>query len=380
MLRNNKTLLLIFFIIAVAAYFLFLRSSQRSDSIKYVTSSVDRGSIISSVTANGTLQPNLELRVHPEVSGIIRDISVDINENVSRGQTLAKINPDSFKIKLNEARAKYNKASADLNLSQDTYEANKTLLNKDLISKQELDISRVDYKNALAAFEEARTSLKLTEENLDKTDVKSSIDGVVLSKNVTNGQLVSNSINNPPLFTIADGLENINLVINVSEADIGKIQVGQPVSFKVSSFPLSSFKGDIIRISNSPSNKKDIVTYDVTAAIDNSDLKLKPGMTAEVQIMTAAKNDVLRVPTAALRFVPTDIESPSSDKQIGLNVWLMNSNNRLTRVPVKTGVSNNEFTEITDNSLHEGQEIVIDSYATSTGSKSLITLPQPKRF
>lgn len=381
MLNNKKVLLLILIIALAGLYFLFFNKVQDQNNIKLIIAPADRGDIVSIVTANGSLQPNLEIRIHPEINGMIKEVNVDTNENVSKGQVLAKIGSNSYSIKLNEAKAKYNKASTDLKLDKDTFNANKILHDKDLISRQEFDTSRAKYKNALAAFEEAKTTLNIAESNLEKTNIKSTIDGIVLSKNITNGQIVSGSNNTEPLFTIADGLENLNLIINVSEADIGKIKNGQQVSFKVSSFPEKSFAGNIIKISNSPNTSKNIVTYDITALIDNSALLLKPGMTAEVNIIIANKKDVLRVPTSALRFVPVNAEYISSANSGQLSVWVKNSGNKLTEIPVTTGVSNNEYTEINDDgTLKEGQEIVIESFVNNNSSKSLITLPQPKRF
>jgi len=381
MLNNKKVLLLILIIALAGLYFLFFNKVQDQNNIKLISAPADRGDIVSIVTANGSLQPNLEIRIHPEINGVIKEVNVDTNENVSKGQVLAKIGSNSYSIKLNEAKAKYNKASTDLKLDKDTFNANKTLHDKDLISRQEFDTSRAKYKNALAAFEEAKTTLNIAESNLEKTNIKSTIDGIVLSKNITNGQIVSGSNNSEPLFTIADGLENLNLIINVSEADIGKIKNGQQVSFKVSSFPEKPFAGYIIKISNSPNTSKNIVTYDITASIDNSALLLKPGMTAEVNIIIANKKDVLRVPTSALRFVPVNTEYISSANSGQLSVWVKNSDNKLTEIPVTTGVSNNEYTEINDDgTLKEGQEIVIESFVNNNSSKSLITLPQPKRF
>ena len=381
MLNNRKVLLFISITALAALYFLFFNKVQDQNNIKLISAPTDRGDIVSIVTANGSLQPNLEIRIHPEINGVIKEVNVDTNDKVSMGQVLAKIGSYSYSIKLNEAKAKYNKASTNLKLDKDTFNANKTLHGKDLISSQEFETSRAEYKNALAAFEEAKTSLNLAESNLEKTNIKSTIDGIVLSKNITNGQIVSDSNNTEPLFTIADGLENLNLIINVSEADIGKIKNGQQVSFIVSSFPEKSFAGNIIKISNSPNTTKNIVTYDIIASIDNSALLLKPGMTAEVNIIIAKKINVLRVPTSALRFVPVNTEYNSSANTGQLSVWVKNSGNKLTEIPVTTGVSNNEYTEINDDgTLKEGQEIVVESFVNRNSSKSLITLPQPKRF
>ena len=380
MFKNRPLLIIVVLIVVIAGYFLLIRGNNSGSGVRIVTASVDRGDIVSSVTANGTLKPNLELEVYPEVNGIIENVFFDINDSVKKDDVLALIEPAQFEIRFKEATAKYNKASAELKLDRDTFNSDKILYQKNLISKQEFENSKARFKNAQALYQEASTNIESAKQDLNKTNIKTSIDGVVLSKNVNMGQLVSDSPGSLPLFTIADDLKKMKLIVHVSEADIGKIKVDLPVSFKVSSYPNELFKGKVTTISNSPNTDKDIVTYDVTAEIDNSELKLKPGMTAEVNVIIADKTDVLRVPTSALRFVPSGFNSSESQLDEKLSVWVKESNGELTKTPIDIGVSNNEYTEVVGNSLTEGQKIVIDSYSNSGGSKSILTLPQPKRF
>ena len=381
MLNNNRSILIIvILIVLIGCYFLINRKITSGYDVKIVTASVDRGNIVSSVTANGTLKPNLELEIYSEIEGTIENVFFDINDSVVKGDVLAVIEPAQFEIRFKEAQAKYNKASAELKLDKDIFYSDGILYQKNLISKQEFENSKARYKSALAIFREASTNMESAKQELNKTNIRTLIDGVILARNVNVGQLVTDSGNSKFLFTIADDLKKMNLIIHVSEADIGKTAINQPVKFRVSAYPDELFNGKIIKISNSPNNDKDVVTYDVKAEIDNPELKLKPGMTAEVKIIVADKNNVLKIPTSALRFVPNNIDNSKNQLDGKLSVWVKESNGKFTKTPVEIGVSNNEFTEVLKNSLREGQEIVIDSYSDNKGPKSVLTLPQPKRF
>ena len=380
MLKNRPLLILVVLILIIGGYFVLNIGDNSGSKANIVTATVDRGDIVSTVTANGTLKPNLELEIYSGLNGTIENVFFDINDEVKKDDVLAVIEPAQFEIRFKEAEAKFNKASAQLKIDKDTFNSDKILYNKNLISKQEFENSKARYQNALALYQEASTNIESAKQDLENTNIKTSIDGVILSKNINIGQLVTDSIDNGPLFTVADNLKKMNLLVHVSEADIGKTTIDQPVTFRVSAYPNDLFRGKIVKISNSPNKDQDIVTYDVTAQIDNNELKLKPGMTAEVNIIIADKSDVLRVPTSALRFVPSSVNGTSRQLDEKLTVWVKESNGNLTETPLEIGVSNNEYTEVLDDTLEEGQKIVIDSYTNSNGSNSILTLPQPKRF
>lgn len=378
---SKKKLYILLLILLVVGFYIFINNSSKSSSdIKYITSKIDRGDIVSYVISTGTLTPTLEIEIRPEVSGTVKEIYLDINSKIQKDQILASLDPKPFQSILNEAQAKYNKALIELNLNKDIFNTNKVLYGKNLISKGEYDNSRAKYKTALAIFEESKTVLEIAKANLDKTKIRSAIDGTVLSKNINIGQKVSE--NSDPLFSITTDLKTMNLIIHVSEADIGKIQNGQHVKFRVSAFPNTTFEGKVDLISNSPVNDKNIVTYDVTAIVDNPDLKLKPGMSAEVNIITSNKKNVLRIPTAALRFFPPSKKSDQNSKSTNdiSFIWIRDGKNSLKKISLKTGAGNQEYTEILDDSIDEGLEVFVDSYKDGTESKSLLTLPQPKRY
>ncbi len=377
---KKRSLITAFVLVLLAGTYLgFYRGSSVSN-VGVATVLVDRGDIASSLTANGTLEPGMRMEIYSDLNGIIKDVFFDINSGVKKGDVLAAIEPDQFEIQLKEAQAKYDKAAAELKLNESTFNSDGVLYKKSLISKQEYEISKTKYQSALALFQESTTNIESARQNLDKTKIKAPIDGIVLSKNVSRGQMVKYLTDSGPLFVLASDLKRLTLIIHVSEADIGKASVGQPVNFRVSAFPDKLFSGEVTKISYSPNKDKDIVAYDVTAQVDNSKLKLKPGMTAEVKIIVSDKKNVLRVPTSALRFIPSDAEPGKDRSDDTQSVWVKETNGELTKTTVDIGVSNNEFSEILNNSLKEGQEVVVESYYNNKDSKSILTLPQPKRF
>ena len=375
MSQNKNVYILVLALVIIGGLIFYNSQNNTSGETTYVTSKVDRGDLVSIVKSNGTINPSIQIDVRPEISGTIRDINVDINAKVSKEDIIAKIDPASYKSSLNQARAKFNKSSIELKLNRNIYETNKVLFNKNLISKEEFDSSKANYNSTFAIYEEAKTILEQSKLDLEKTNIRSKIDGVVLSRNVEIGQYINNN-GGTPIFIIANDLANMDLTIKVSESDIGKIKKGQLVEFGVSAFPEKTFNGEIYLVSNSPNFDKNLVTYDVKATIENMELILKPGMTAETNIIIADKKNILRVPTAALRFVPSNIDSISKD---GYFVW-SNSNNKLEQIKINVGISNQDYTELLDSSLDEGTEIIVDSYINNKSSKSLFTLPQPKRY
>ena len=376
----NKYLLIILSILVVLALLLFGNFGSEEGGIVYVTSKVDRGDIVSTVTSTGRIKPTIEVQLMAEVSGEVKNVYVETNSNVKNGDVLAKIDPTSYESDLNQANARLNKSSVELSLNKKVYETNKLLYDKNLISREELDESKAMYNSSFAMYEEAKTQLRQAKINLEKTEIKSGIDGIILIKNVNVGQFVFKN-SEKPLFEIANNLNNMQLNIQVSEADIGKVENGQKVNFRVSAFPEKIFKGEISLISNSARQEGNLVTYDVLATIDNPDLLLKPGMTAEVNIIVASKKDILRIPTAALRFVPSESDKDNFEYlNDGYSIWFKDKGSRLSQLKIQTGISNQDYTELIGNQLEEGFAVIVDSYIKGGSSKSLFTLPQPKRF
>jgi HlyD family secretion protein len=386
----NRKILILTIVIAALIVVLILKNSQlitNSPSYSYETAMMDEGDIAAYILASGTVNPLNTVDVVAQVSGVVNQIHVDFNSIVKQGEIVAQIDPALYELQVRQAEATMNKAQAEAEKKRKIYEVYKELINTpDRISKFELENSRIEFTAATEQLKIAKTELEKAESNLNSTAIRSPIDGVVVSMNIDVGEFVSPSQSHP-LFVIANDLAKMKVEAHVSEADIGKLREGQEAFFEVDAYPGQQFEGRIKQIRNVPTTNNNVVTYDVVLLVDkNDELRLKPGMTAEVQILVANQNDVLRIPTAALRFIPPPsslIEEDSSDLKNSPMVWTLLKNGRLRAVSVETGISDDEFTQILGGDLEKGQEIVIG--VTQKGESSSeelgpIVLPKPKRF
>jgi HlyD family secretion protein len=298
---------------------------------------------------------------------------VDFNSPVKKGQVIAEIDPSLFEAQVEQARANVLVAKANLKKAEATLadaaknlERTKTLFAKDLIARSELDTAETNYQTALAQvgaakaqLAQAEAALKSAETNLRYTKIVSPVDGVVISRNVDVGQTVAASFQTPTLFTIARDLTKMQINTNVAEADIGKIAVGQTVNFTVDAYPDEVFHGQVSQIRLAPTNIQNVVTYDVVILVDNPELKLKPGMTANVSIITAERRGVLRVPNSALRISLERLGKEAESKPEGPGVWVLEKG-KPKFVKVTLGVSDGNYTEVVSG-LEEGQEVIIDT-------------------
>ncbi len=362
-------------VVVTAAYFIF--SGQKEDQIKYVKKKIQRGDITSLVRASGTLKPTKEASIYSEINGTIKEIRSEVNDEVKKGQILALIEePEGLSEDIEYFKEILKKTTTDLEISTNSHKANKRLFEKELISREEFNKSLSDQSSSLAAQEKARADLETAKRKLDSTQITSMLDGVVLEKNIIIGEQIHQ--NKSALYVLAENPRTLHLISNVSEADIGKIKEGQTALFRVDAFPGKDFSAEVKQIANSPSVKNDVVTYNVTCLVENTELELKPGMTAEVKIVISTKKDVLKIPTAALRFIPP--KSSTVTTEAGENVWTF-SQGKLLPVEIRTGISDDFYTEVVDGPLSEGDSIVVE-YTTSGGSNKGpgFALPQPKRF
>jgi HlyD family secretion protein len=385
---DRKILILAIIILALAVVF-FLRYSQlnRAPSYSFNTATVDTGDIVAYVSASGTVNPVNTVDVVAQVSGVVNRIYANFNSVVKQGEILAQIDPTLYELQARQAEATLSKAQAEAEKKRKKYELYKQLIKTpDRISKYELENSRTEYTSAMQQLKIAKTELEKAESNLNSTAIRSSIDGVVISMNIVVGQFVSPGPGHP-LFVIASDLTKMEVEAHVSEADIGKLREGQEAFFKVDAYPGQQFEGRIQQIRNVANTNNNVVTYDVIILVNKNDgLKLKPGMTAEVQILVASQSGVLRVPTAALRFIPPPsslIEGDSNEPRNSPIVWTLLKNGRLKPVSVETGISDEKFTQILGGDVKKGETIVIG--ATQKGKSSSedlgpIVLPKPKRF
>jgi HlyD family secretion protein len=367
-----KKVLVVIGLTAVVGIAVFVLLRNKGDEIKYRTEKVARGDIEATVTATGTVNAVTTVLVGTQVSGTIKKIYVDFNSHVKKGQLIALIDPATFeaqveqqKANLYAAKANLEKAEASVIDSKRTMTRNKELLAKDLIAQSDFDTSQTNYETAAAqvsaskaAIAQAEASLKNAQTNLGYTRIVSPVDGVVVSRNVDVGQTVAASFQTPTLFTIAQDLTKMQIDTSVAEADIGRVKVDQEVDFTVDAYPDVTFKGKVWQIRIAPITVQNVVTYDVVVLVDNKDLKLMPGMTANVSIIVAEEKGVLKIPNAALRFRPAEGGKPKFEK--GAGVWIV-ENQKPKRVPVKLGISDGSYTQIISGDLKEGQDVIVES-------------------
>ena len=381
-LKKNKAVIGIIALVIIALLIFGPRLLNKDEQgITYVTEKAEKSSVTSYIEASGTVNPMTMIEVGTSVTGTINKIYVDFNSEVKQGEPLADINPAPLETALRSAQAAANKARADLGAADSLYKTNKELYDKRLISKEEFDDSKSRYSSALAAFEQSEVELEVSKTNLENAVVRSPIDGIVLSRNVTSGEsVVSNA---KPLFTISGPLENMQIDTNVGESDIGRVIESQEALFTVDAYPGNTFNGTVLQVRNEPIRENNVVTYNVVVETENKDLRLKPGMTAEVRIVVADKEDVLRVPTAALRFQPppsAEVQKSPDYKDNSSYVWIPGSNGMITPVPIETGVSDSSYTEVTSGDIKEGQEVVIEALLKGGSGINSSYLPQPRRF
>ncbi|MGE5894142.1 MAG: efflux RND transporter periplasmic adaptor subunit [bacterium] len=370
-----------------AAAFLLLRS--KGNVQEYRTEPVTKGDIQETVTATGTVNAVTTVLVGTQVSGTIKNIYVDFNSPVKKGQLIAQIDPATFEAQVQQARANLfsaqanlDKANATLLDSKRTLDRNRELIAKNLIARSELDTAETNYETAKAQVgvsraqvEQTKAALEFAETNLRYTKIVSPVDGVVVSRNVDVGQTVAASFQTPTLFTIAEDLTEMQINTNVGEADIGRVKIGQEAEFTVDAFPDVTFKGNVGQVRISPIMVQNVVTYDVVVKVNNQDLRLKPGMTANVSIISDMKENVLRVPNAALRFRLSEKAAGTPEKK-GPGVWVL-ENGKPQRVSVTAGISDGNYTELLSDDLKEGQELIVESLKKT---KTQTTPSGPRMF
>ncbi|HOJ51974.1 MAG TPA: efflux RND transporter periplasmic adaptor subunit [Syntrophales bacterium] len=390
------TVLILFLIIALGVGIYVLGAKKNKNLFR--TEKVTRGDIVAQVTATGTLNAVVTVLVGTQVSGTISHIYADYNSPVKKGQLLAQIDPSLFQAQVESARANLAQAEAAVKKAEvtlldakKTYERNKVLLEKGLIAQSDLDTAETNYLSAqaqlalaIAQVKQNQANLSYAETNLRNTKIISPVNGIVISRNVDVGQTVAASFQTPTLFTIAQDLRKMQIDTNIDEADIGKIKVGQQATFTVDAYPDLVFHGTVTEVRNAPITISNVVTYDVVIMVNNDDLKLKPGMTANVTITYAERKNCLRVPNAALRF---RFDTPKAKeirerlekegKKIGPAVWVL-ENKRPKRYPVKVGLSDGNFTEIISDVLREGQEVIVEYLGTEKKAASSSNPPTPR--
>ena len=344
--------------------------TQYNKTPRYKVRKIKRTTITETVEASGTINPVTTVNIGSQVSGMISAIYVDFNSKVTKGQLLAQIDPSLFQAQvekaqgdLNSAKANYEKIKAMLIYDKKNYERYKKLYTKRYVAKSDVELAEATYKSDVAQLDamsaqiaQANATLQNNLTNLKYTKIISPVDGVVVSRDVDVGQTVAASFQTPTLFMVAQDLTKMQIEVNVSEADIGRVAVGQDVDYTLDGYADMTFRGKVSQVRISPTTVNNVVTYNVIVEVDNEDQKLKPGMTANVSIITNRKDNALCVPNDALRFTPTEITGGQKYKEQG--IWVMRDR-KPVRVTIKTGAKNNDITEIISKDIKENERVII---------------------
>ena len=360
---KKKTIWIIIGVLAVIAIAVYMLSGgKKEQTVSFDTTKVERQNIQTTITATGTIEPVTSVTVGTQVSGIVSKLYVDYNSVVKKGQVIAELDKTNLISELNTARANLTSAQSTVTYELANYNRYKTLYDKGLVSADEYESALLSFQKAKEQVNTSRESVRKAQTNLGYATITSPIDGVVLSKAVEEGQTVAASFNTPELFTIAQDLTDMRVIANIDEADIGGVKEGQRVIFTVDAFPEDKFEGAVTQVRQQATTESNVVTYEVVISAPNNDLKLKPGLTANVTIFTMEKNDVLAVPSKALRFIPTEAflqkDQTIEDVEAKTKVWTLEGNTFKAHA-VEVGTSNGLLTEIVSG-IAEGTEVLSD--------------------
>jgi HlyD family secretion protein len=359
--------------LVVAVLLAGLLVPRRPKQPRFRTEKVVRGELVSTVSATGTLAAVVTVQVGTQVSGTIKELLVDFNSTVKAGQVIARIDPALFEAKVKEASGNYqaaqanrDKARADLADSQKTLERSRQLFGEGIISRADLDTAETKFQVASAALAASESTVtqnlgqyEQAQTNLKYATITSPSNGIVISRNVDVGQTVAASFMTPTLFTIAQDLTKMEIQTSVDEADISKVEVGQPVTFTVDAYPSQTFQGSVAQIRKAPILTQNVVTYIVIVSVENKDLKLMPGMTADVTIEAVRLRDVLKVPSASLRFKP-ETEGADAGSRATEKVYALRAGAPVP-IPVKTGITGDGYVEVVSSEgLQENDEVIIE--------------------
>ena len=361
---NRKTVGIVLAVVAVAgvaAYFM-LHGGKSQVQVNFVTAKVEKATIGSSITATGTIEAVTTVEVGTQVSGIIDKIYVDYNSPVKRGQVIAELDKTNLVSELNSANSNLQGARSDLNYQQANYNRQRTLFEKGLISANDFESARLALEQAQSVLSQRQEAVNKARTNLGYATITSPIDGIVLSKAVEEGQTVASSFNTPTLFTIVKDMTDMRVIADVDEADIGEVREGQRVTYTVDAYPSEVFQGTVTQVRNEATTTNNVVTYEVVISAPNPDLKLKPGLTANVTVYTLEQPNVVSVPSKALRFTPTKEMLQPGQKIVDCNakkkLWVREGNT-FKAYGVSVGISNGTRTQIVSG-IKEGTEVIVD--------------------
>lgn len=359
----KKTAIVVVVLAAVGGgVYYYLQKQNAPFDVTYETAKVEKATIGNSITATGTIEAVTSVDVGTQVSGLIDKIYVDYNSEVKKGQVIAELDKTNLISELNSANSQLSAAQSDLNYQKSNYTRMKTLYDKGLVSADDFESARLAYQQAQSTVAQRQEAVAKAKTNLGYATITSPIDGIVLSKSVEEGQTVASSYSTPTLFTIVKDMTDMRVIANVDEADIGDIKEGQRVTYTVDAYPDETFEGTVTQVRNEATTDNNVVTYEVVISAPNPDLKLKPGLTANVTIYTMEQEGVLSVPTKALRFTPTKETVGPQDKIVDCNgthkVWKRDGKT-FKAYSVQTGITNGTRTQIISG-VKEGDVVIVD--------------------
>jgi len=428
----KKFLIIIGIVILIGVVIFYFFIHKKNSEPKFRTAKVERGDIILRVSATGTLNALTTVQVGTQVSGIIAELYADYNSVVKKGDIIAKLDDTFLKAQVAEAEANLYKAKVTLKEAERNYNRAKELFSQGFLSEAELNQAEANYESAKATVKQMEATLERAKTNLQYATIRAPIDGIVISRNVDRGQTVAASLQAPTLFTIAQDLKQMRLEASIDEADIGKIKENQIATFTVDAFPEERFMGRVSQIRLEPITVQNVVTYTVIIDVPNPELKLRPGMTANVSILIDRRHNVLRIPASALQFRPDPkdisplakkVEEETGEKQQtqtnqeqrrmfnpsgerrgffpgmggGMNpeffrrmrerfqseeatVYVIGADKKLIPVKIKKGLSDGAFVEVVSGDLKEGQEVVIGSSTLASSTQQGPMGPGPGAF
>lgn len=362
MKKINKIWLVVAAVVIIVLAVWLFSSDKKKEEVSFTTEKAEVTNIQNTITATGTIEPVTSVTVGTQVSGIVSHLYVDYNSVVRKGQVIAELDKTNLTSQLTAAKANLQSAQSSLNYQQANYDRYKTLYDKGLVSANDFESARLSYLQAKEQVVSAREEVQRAQTNLGYATITSPIDGVVLSKSVEEGQTVASSFSTPELFVIAQDLTDMRVIADIDEADIGDVKEGQRVSFTVDAFPDDVFEGSVTQVRQQATTSSNVVTYEVVISAPNNDLKLKPGLTANVTIYTLEKNNVLAVSTKALRFTPNEALLKDGQTIEDVNaphkVWTLNDH-VFKAHKVEVGTTNGMLTEIVSG-LKEGTSVLTD--------------------
>ena len=371
MKKNKKLLIAAGAVVLIAIVAWMLSGGKKEEEVTFETAKAERQDIHTTITATGTIEPVTSVTVGTQVSGIVSKLYVDYNSVVKKGQVIAELDRTNLTSELNRSKAELTSAQSTLNYETANFKRYQTLFDKGLVSANDYESAKLSYEKARQTVNSARESVQKAQTNLGYATTTSPIDGVVLSKSVEEGQTVAASFNTPELFNIAQDLTDMRVIADIDEADIGGVKEGQRVTFTVDAFPDDKFEGQVTQVRQEATTTSNVVTYEVVISAPNKDLKLKPGLTANVTIYTLEKNQVLAVPSKALRFMPNEALLKKGEKiediEAPFKIWTLEGGTFKAH-KVETGITNGILTEITSG-LSENTEGLVD-FNISGGEKA----------